>query len=318
MSGEPCLRTTADLPRGVSSFFIVGAPRCGTTSLSSYLADHPAVCFSRPKETHFFVLDPADRDPSQARAEYLGRYFTELGAEHRAIGEGSPSYLYSHEAIARIQLLFPDARFVACVRNPIELVHSLHLRMLYTLEEDQEDFRDAWSLQGPRARGERVPATCRDPRLLQYAQVGRLGYWLERLLDQVGRERCFVSVFDDLAGDPGKLYRSLLEFLELPYDGRTHFPRKRSTRRYRSRAVQRLVKRPPRKAAAFIARTAARREKVRRHALLRLRDGLRRRNKLKTERVPLDAETRRMLRQTFAEDIARLEGLLGRDLGHWT
>ena len=34
--------------------FIVGAPRCGTTSLSRYLKDHPEVCFSRVKEPHFF------------------------------------------------------------------------------------------------------------------------------------------------------------------------------------------------------------------------------------------------------------------------
>jgi hypothetical protein len=309
---------TADVARRTSAFFIVGAPRCGTTSLSAYLAGHPAVCFSRPKETHFFVLDSAGWDPSQARDDYLARYFTGLAPQHRAIGEGSPSYLYSPEAIERILLLFPDARFVVCVRNPIELVHSLHLRMLYTLEEDQEDFRDAWGLQEARARGEHIPVTCRDARLLQYAQVGRLGHWLERLLDQVGRDRCFVSVFDDFAADPGKVYRSLLEFLELAYDGRTDFPRKRATRRYRSRLVQRLVKRPPGRAAQFVAHTSADRERTRRHVLLRLRDRLRRRNKLKVERSPLHPDTRQMLRQVFAADVARLEIVLGRDLGHWT
>lgn len=309
---------STDLARGTPAFFIVGAPRCGTTSLSAYLAAHPAVCFSTPKETHYFVLDPAFRDPSRARGDYLERYFTDLGPEHRALGEGSPSYLYSPEAIARILRLFPDARFVACVRNPIDLVHSLHLRMLFMLEEDQEDFRDAWSLQEARSRGERIPDTCHDPRLLQYAEVGRLGYWIERLLDQVGRERCFVSVLDDLALDPGKVYRKLLEFLELPYDGRADFPHKRSTRRYRSRLVQRLVKRPPGRATQFIARTSARKDKIRSHVLFRLRDGIRRRNKLKAERPPLDADTRAMLRETFAEDIVRLERVLARDLGHWT
>ena len=37
-------------------FFVVGAPRCGTTAISKYLSDNPNICFSRPKEPHFFSI----------------------------------------------------------------------------------------------------------------------------------------------------------------------------------------------------------------------------------------------------------------------
>ena len=43
-------------PERFPDFFLIGAPRCGTTSLSRYLADNPQVCFSRPKEPHYFSL----------------------------------------------------------------------------------------------------------------------------------------------------------------------------------------------------------------------------------------------------------------------
>jgi Sulfotransferase family len=43
-------------PERFPDFFLIGAPRCGTTSLSSYLANNPQVCFSRPKEPHYFSL----------------------------------------------------------------------------------------------------------------------------------------------------------------------------------------------------------------------------------------------------------------------
>ena len=46
-------------PARFPDFFLVGAPRCGTTSLSRYLAANPQVCFSRPKEPHYFALLPA-------------------------------------------------------------------------------------------------------------------------------------------------------------------------------------------------------------------------------------------------------------------
>jgi Sulfotransferase family len=45
-------------PARFPDFFLVGAPRCGTTSLSRYLAANPQVCFSRPKEPHYFSLLP--------------------------------------------------------------------------------------------------------------------------------------------------------------------------------------------------------------------------------------------------------------------
>lgn len=299
------------------SFFIVGAPRCGTTSLSTYLRDHPQVCFSRPKETHHFVFASAARDPAEARAVYLQRYFPHLTPAHCTIGEGSVTYLYSPEAIDRILALFPEARFVVCVRNPIDVVQSLHLRMVYRLEEDERDFREAWKLQEVRARGERVPATCRDPRVLRYADVGRLGTHLERMWDQVGRERCFVSVFDDLAADPGKVYRNLLGFLGLGDDARSHFPRQRATVHFRSRLVQRLVMKPPSVAMRFLPRTAEHIERSKRRGLLQLRERLRRRNRVKLERPPLDLEMRKLLREAFADEVAQLEDLLGRDLSHW-
>jgi hypothetical protein len=42
-------------------FFVVGAPRCGSTAFCRYLAKHPAICFSRPKEPHYFTRLEAKR-----------------------------------------------------------------------------------------------------------------------------------------------------------------------------------------------------------------------------------------------------------------
>src|SRR4051794_9345800 len=63
-----------DLSR-IRAFFIVGAPRCGTTTLGSMLKGHPAVCFAVPKEPHYFSRLPATWSPERVLADYLPTYF---------------------------------------------------------------------------------------------------------------------------------------------------------------------------------------------------------------------------------------------------
>src|SRR5215468_1961668 len=215
--------------RPLRSAFVVGAPRCGTTFLAKAMARHPQICFSKPKETYFFVREPAAARPDAMR-EFLRRHFHALEDSHAVVAEGSPSTLYDPALALRILALDPDARFVVSVRNPVEVAPSFHARMLYTTDEDVPDFATSWSLQEARARGEHIPRRCREPRMLQYRDVCRLAAPVEAFLVALGRERCHVVVFDDLAADPRKVYVALLEFLGLADDGRTAFARKNENR----------------------------------------------------------------------------------------
>jgi hypothetical protein len=298
-------------------FFLVGAPRCGTTALSRYLGAHPHVCFSRPKEPHYFsYVDPVSAE--QIRHDYLELFFGHYDpAQHRAVGEGSVSYLYAPEAIERVLRWAPRARFIAMVRNPVEMIPSYHGRLLFVLEEDEPDLRRAWDLQAARARGEHLPKRCRDPRLLQYGEVGKLGRQVAALRARVGAERLHVIVYDDLRDDPLGVYRRALDFLGLEYDGRTRFERKTQSRTYRSLWLHRLLYKPPAPLVRYAARSQ-RRHKGRRPPLLRLRKRLRQWNRTDRPPAPLDAGLRRILRETFAEDVEQLGKLLGRDLRHWT
>ena len=223
-------------------FFVVGAPRCGTTSFCRYLARNPQICFSRPKEPHYFTQLKADPTADQLAHDYLERCFGHHTAAHRAVGEGSVSYLYLPEAIERIRRFNPDARFVALVRNPLTMLPSYHLRMRFLLQEDEPDFARAWALQADRARG----AACAEalPRCAPAAvqpTSRELGAQVERLFAIAGRERSHVVVFDDLVSDPLGVYRRALEFLGVDYDGQTKFETRYESRMYRYRWLQRLL-----------------------------------------------------------------------------
>jgi hypothetical protein len=303
-------------PRAIRSAFLVGAPRCGTTFLAKVLARHPGVCFSKPKESHFFVRDAATIPPEQWHEEVLRRYFGALAPEHAILIEGSPLQLRDPDAIRRLLRFDPEARFVVALRSPIDMIHSLHARLVFLLDEDERDFERAWSLQSARARGERIPTRCRDRAALQYRVMAALGSQLSRLIDEVGRERVHVVVFDDLVANPPKTYLELLASLGLPDDGRRRFRPRNESRRYRSAWLQTWLTNPP----SWIARWLEARQqdgKPRPEWVRALRRRIKRWNTLPSAPAPLSPTMLATLRRELADEVRLLESLLARDLSHW-
>jgi hypothetical protein len=302
---------------GLRSLFLVGAPRCGTSSLAKALACHPQICFSSPKETYYFLRASGERSAAEIWTEFRDSYFRALTDRHRIIADGTVAYLYAPEAIERILRFDPAAHLLIMLRDPLEMLPSYHARLLYTLDEDEPNFRRAWDLQGARRRGERLPRRCRDPRLLSYDEAGRFSAHLERLFEVAGRERCLVLLFDDLAADPIGVYRDVLAFAGLDDDGRMTMPRHRSNRSFRYGWLQPWLVNPPAPITRLLGSHAGSGYAYL-HAWTRpLRRRLKRINAMRMDRPPLDDTTRHMLRDFYATDVAKLADLLGRDLSHW-
>src|SRR5438093_1590857 len=104
------------------TFFIVGAPRCGTTALYTYLRQHPDLFLPENKEPHFFGSDLYHPGFVRNLDEYLS-LFLEAGNKKRA-GEASVWYLYSRNAAAEIMAFCPSARIIAMLRNPVDMMYS--------------------------------------------------------------------------------------------------------------------------------------------------------------------------------------------------
>jgi len=309
-------------------FFLVGAQRCGTTTLSWCLKRHPQICFSKPKEPHFFARVPAHVIESGQWRDRYARFFLHYREAHRSVGEGSPTYIGAPEAIETILRINPRAKLIAMVRNPVEMIRSLHLRLLFILEEDVPELATAWRLQETRARGERIPRRCSDPRLLRYRELGALGSQIERLYRLAGRDQSLVLLFDDLVREPRKVYEQVLGFIGVDDDGRTEFPRRRPSQRYRSRTLQRMLYKPPAPLVDWMDRsrverlsrqddgTATRTSRDTRARIKLLHNRLRDWNTCRPP--PMSPATRAMLREAFEPEVARLSALLDRDLSHWS
>jgi hypothetical protein len=322
---------TASRPNATSRFaFIVGAPRCGTTALANYLKQNPQVCFSSVKEPHYFSRhDLGELDDAALRQlvenEYLTRFFDHIGGEARIAAEGSVSYLYAPDQMAPILKLWPEAKFIIAVRDPLQMLPSLHARLLVTGDETILSFAKAWAMISERAAGRSIPRSTIDPRWLRYDEAGYLGTHVQRFFDAVGRDRCHVVLFDDLAADPQGTYRRMCAFLGIePWDG-TDFSPQRINKTIRIGWLQRLIKRPPK-----AIRTALAGEKFHQRekdvestaspvltAIFKVRARLLEWNKVPVKRQPLDPVLRERIIALLRDDLILLSRVIDRDLSHW-
>ncbi len=230
----------------LADVYLVGAPKCGTTSLARWLAEHPDVYLSVPKEPYYWAADyPRMRAHYgfDSRSAYEALFASPAAQAAALRVDGSTTYLYSRCAVVDIDAARPTARFVVTLRNPVDLLISYHRTQLVALNETESDFGTAWrrSLDGG------APATDPlDPKLVDYPMVGRLGAAVERLLHTVERARVHFVVFDDLAGNPSGTWRGLTDFLDIGPDPEPAFEvHNASNKAYRSAAVRRLTHRPP-------------------------------------------------------------------------
>jgi len=334
MQSPPLSDSVADKdiarPLAVDDFdrfiFIVGAPRCGTTSLARFLKGHPAVAFPLIKEPHFFALNDL-RQLSQGELkqrverEYLQRFF-HRDASRRVGVDASVTYLYAPEQLEPIMRLWPDSRFVVSVRDPLAMLPSLHRRLIYVGLETIPTFAKAWAASADRAAGRRIPRKSLDSRLLRYDEAGRFSTYLERLFAVVGRERCHVQVFDDLTADPEGQYRRLMAFAGLEPQGGVDFSPRRPGQSVRIRWLQRVLKQPPKVITDHLVRNMVETKsgigggKASR-SLLSLRKRLLRWNRgsRPAESMPYALQTE--LASELQNEIDRLGTLLNRDLTHW-
>jgi hypothetical protein len=321
MTATPPLQSHAESPwpgpgKSLRSLFVVGAPRCGTTSLSKALRHHVEICVSKPKETFFFVREGVPTDVEQRASEFIRRYYPHLEPNHELIVEATPVYLYVPEAVERILEIDPDAKLVVMVRNPVDLVHSHHGRMLFTMDEDVKDFATAWRLREARSRGDSLPKRCRHPRVLDYGFVGSLGARVEELFARVGRERCHVIVYDDLRDRGPETLRELLRFAGVDSEVELKLKRARSNNAYKREWLQPYVTNPP-KPIFKLLELWERKGKGRTGYLRPLRKRFKKWNTKPVERNVLDPALRAEVADTFAADIEKLSKLLDRDLSHW-
>lgn len=172
------------------TFILIGAMKCGTTSLHQYLGAHPQICVSDPKEPDFFL-----RRNEHDRAWYK-RCFREPA---QAYGEASTNYT-KHPAYRgvpeRMHRLLPDLKLLYLVRDPIEraVSHYAHNRV---------DGRES----------DPVDEAFRPVEDSHYLQTSRYHFQLSQYLEHYPEERVLVIESERLRADRMSVLREAFSFL---------------------------------------------------------------------------------------------------------
>ena len=191
-----------------SYLIIGGTTKAATTSLFTYLSDHPGICKATLKETRYF-LDadypvPVKRKTGQDRSEYNSFF---INAGHSLRLEATPDYLHSSGTPERIHRTLGQVRFVFLLRDPIDRLVSWYrfASQNGTLGPDVS-FEDYVAVQVGGRTGD-----VKSQHLLAMEQ-GRYTRALERYLDLYGPDRIWIGFFEDLSGNPLVVLQDICRF----------------------------------------------------------------------------------------------------------
>ena len=297
-------------------FFIVGAPKCGTTAMDQYLAAHPDIYMAK-KEMHVFGSDLRFGPQFYRRdREAYGAEFAARNGESRG-GEASVWYLFSKHAAAEIHAFNPEARVIIMLREPAEMLYSLYYQFRFDGNEHLPTFEEALAAEDERRAGRRVTRQTYLAQGLVYRDTARYADQVRRYFDVFGRERVHVIIYDDLVSDVRDVYRRTLEFLNVdPAGVETDFGVINGNKSVKHSALRRVLNDPLlRSTAVALARRLPPPVFAALHDLERR---LWQFNSRPEKRAPLAPEVRAQLRREFAHEVERLSNLIGRDLSHWS
>ncbi|NER78791.1 MAG: sulfotransferase [Leptolyngbya sp. SIO1D8] len=297
------------------SFFIVGAPKCGTTALCKYLNRHPEVYIPTIKELHFFDKDLKTKKKFKSLSDYL-EIFSE--GQGKICGEGSPTYLYSKVAAKEIYEFNPAAKIIIMLREPVEMMYSFHSQHLFNgSSETVKDFEKALDLESKRKQGKQIPDRCIEPQILFYREFASYTDQVKRYLDTFGEAQVKVILFKNFTRNTAQVFRETLEFLGADPDFSAEFSTKNSNKQVRSSVLQTLIKYPPAKVLEFGKYLLPIPQSWRRALLENFKSGLKRFNTERKPRPALDPDLRYRLMKEFEPEVLRLEALIENDLSHW-
>jgi hypothetical protein len=272
--------------RDLPTFIVIGAMKSGSTSLRNYLAAHPQVFMTEPKEPHFF-----DREWDRG-IEWYRSLFADAGSAI-ARGEASVTYTYEYDTpriAERIHSQLPDAHLVYLMRHPVERIRSHYaFQVLH--------------------RGETRPIAIALQEDDFFLQASRYAFHLEAFLEHFSRDRILLLTSDQLRHERVATLKSVFRFIgvdpEVPIEnlGTEYF----QTRKVRSprpwaRRAHRIARRTP---IHFLPSTVNR----------RLYRAARRGFRPSRTKIPADVEC--WLWEVLTPQMTRLGELAGPDMTIW-
>src|SRR5438552_5695539 len=225
---EKAFRATTNPIRLMPDFIIIGCMRGGTTSLYSYLTEHPNIGTAYMKEVHFFDVYFSKGLPWY-RAQFpssIQKYYAERVQRQSFItGEASPYYLFHPHAPKRIAKILPQVKLVVLLRNPIDRAYSHYYHGLARGHEKLSTFEEAIDCEQERI-GKETEELLRNEHYVSYkhrhfSYLSR-GIYVDQLkvwMDLFPRDQFLILNSEDFYAEPAAGLKQVLEFVKVPTMG---------------------------------------------------------------------------------------------------
>ena len=211
---ESVVRWRMRQARSLPDALILGAQKCGTTTLQHYLTRQSGVIEPLRKEVHYFDLN-------NSRGEAWYRAHFGRAREPGLNLDSSPYYLFHPAVPGRVAALLPKAKFMVLLRDPVRRAHSGYWHQRHKGRETLS-FEDA--IAAEQGRIEKAHAQLADGSLelsyehqhFSYLARGRYAEQLEQWFAVFPRARFHIVTLEELSKDPLRVLNGTLEFLGLP------------------------------------------------------------------------------------------------------
>ena len=292
------------------NFLIVGAAKSGTTSLFSYLAQHPEIYVPPVKEPSYF----SDGEPNVVHTDAEYEALFERRKKEKAVGEASTPYLYDLNAPKRIADLLQNPTIFILLRNPALRAYSLWGHNFYQFGCEKLPFEEA-------LRQEKFRIASQDFYKswgffygnYHYFRSGLYYEQVKRYIDIFGKDRVHIYIFEEFVKDPGKICKEIFLSLGIDHNFLPVFEKHNVSPGYKIGFIQRFLMNPP----TFLENTYQALPMILKLITYRAGKAIYLINQKHVPRPLLDARLKVELMNNYRSDIHKLEKLLGRDLSIW-
>ena len=197
------------------NFIIIGAMKAATTSLYTYLKQHPDIFMTKVKEPMFFnnfnqITDFKVLGNKSKKVNSLLDYFSMFSSveNESAIGEASPAYIYNEKAPYLIKEHLTDVKIIAILRQPTDRAYSNFLHTKRADRENVNSFEQAIKIEKERISDNWSP-------LYHYIQKGFYSVQLKRYYNLFPKENIKVYLFEDVVKNPKETLKDIFKFLNV-------------------------------------------------------------------------------------------------------
>ena len=280
------------------NFFIVGAPKSGTTNISYYLIQHTQVFMPENLEPYYFarldIPQNYEREIISDEKKYLNLFKNAKNC--KAIGESSPVYLYCPHSALEIKNRFPNSKIIISLRNPIEIAYSEYFSLKFMGFDKNRSFNELLD-------SSKEQLDQNEFHIDSLLEAGFYSKHIKRFQKIFSKNQIKIIIFEEYIKNTIPTINSILSFLDIDKSIAFKTAPKGAYKVPRNFASQKLMNNSTfRKTAKFIIPTVAR-QKIGERFLVK-----------ESSRPILKQNERQRLKEIYQDDVENLAKLLGRSL----